>query len=629
MQRSLHALVLSLAATPLFAAADALIDARTDEEAAPWTGLQANDAEENFHFVIVADRTGGERPGVFPWAMPKVNLLEPAFVVSVGDLIEGYTEDQERLDYEWDEFKRFVEMLEVPFFHVAGNHDMSNAVMAETWRRRFGPSFYSFEYKGVLFVALNSELFGMVSDPASPVPGPWTQAQQLAWLERVLARHPNPRWTIVLVHQPLWDYREGVRGDWPAVEAMLGERNYTVFAGHFHRYVKHVRNDRKFFTLATTGGGSGLRGPLFGEFDHVAWVTMTDDGPRIANLLLDGIFDENVVTADSREAVEALSAAVSSLPRFLEGDAFEAGAVAFEIRNPGAVPLVAELRVNPGPQLAYKGGAQSVTVPPGEAAQVDIQLAAVDAPLPWSAIAPGRVEWALSTELNGEAIAFDLASALLPVAPMPLASGLAATVDGNLEDWPGLPFVARRQGDVASRAAAPEDISFRFALRESGGDLYFAASVTDDSVPESPWDVPRFQDHILLSVDARPDPQRSRNRPLAEAIDAGDLASLALDYMTPGEAAAEDKTIGFLDAARAAVEWQTRRTPTGYDAEAKVSGAYLDAQHGAPWQMLRIAVQAADQDENETRMTTLHWQPYRFGTAPVAGSGTFARTEGN
>ena len=628
MPRPIHALALSFAATPLLAAAAGLIDARTEEGATPWTGLQANDAEENFHFVIVADRTGGERPGVFPSAMPKVGLLEPAFVVSVGDLIEGYTEDQQRLDYEWDEFQRFVDMLEVPFFHVAGNHDMSNAVMAETWRRRFGPSFYNFTYKDVLFVVLNSELFGMVSDPESPVPGPWTQAQQLAWLEGVLAQHPNPRWTIVLVHQPLWDYREGVRGDWPAVEAMLGERDYTVFAGHFHSYVKHVRNDRKFFTLATTGGGSGLRGPLFGEFDHVAWVTMTDAGPRIANLLLDGIFDENVVTAESREAVDALSGAVSSVPRLLDGEAFEAGAAAFQIHNPGAAPLVVEPQVHPGPQLVYEGGAQSVTVPPGEVALVNVQLAAAQ-PLPWGAIVPGRVEWALSTTLNGETIAFDAASALLPVAPMPLASGPAPTVDGDLEEWPELPFVAERQGDVVSRAAAPADISFRFALREAGGDLYFAASVTDDSVPESPWDVPRFQDHILLSVDARPEPHRSRNRLLFDAIDEGDLAALALDYMTPGEAAAEDRTIGFLDAARAAVHWQTRRTPAGYEAEAKVSGAYLDARHGAPWRTLRIAVQAVDQDENETRMNTLHWQPYRFGTAPVAASGTFVRTGGN
>ena len=60
------------------------IEAATDETATPWTSLAANDAPEDFHFVIVTDRTGGERRGVFPAAMPKVNLLEPAFVVERG-----------------------------------------------------------------------------------------------------------------------------------------------------------------------------------------------------------------------------------------------------------------------------------------------------------------------------------------------------------------------------------------------------------------------------------------------------------------------------------------------------------------------------------------------------------------
>ena len=119
-----------------------------DEEAAPWTSLTPNDADDLFHFVIVSDRTGGERRGVFPAAMPKINLLEPAFVISVGDLIAGYTEDQARLDHEWDEFERFIDELETPFFYAVGNHDMSNAVMAETWQRRFGPVLLQIRVQG-------------------------------------------------------------------------------------------------------------------------------------------------------------------------------------------------------------------------------------------------------------------------------------------------------------------------------------------------------------------------------------------------------------------------------------------------------------------------------------------------
>ena len=355
------ALMIALLSLTAVSAIGGQIDAETSESATPWTGLTANDAEEDFHFVVVSDRTGGARPGVFESSLPKVNLLEPAFVVSVGDLIEGYTEDQDRLDAEWDEIEGFVDQLEVPFFYVAGNHDMNNAVMAETWRVRFGPSYYRFVYKNVLFLVLNSELFGMVSDPDKPVPGPWTQAEQLAFVERTLREVPDPHWTIVLVHQPLWDYRDGPRGDWPAVEQMLGGRDYTVFAGHFHRYVKHVRNDRRYITLATTGGGSSLRGTPFGEFDHVAWVTMTANGPRIANLMLDGIHDENVVTAARRAAIGTMASAVRSLPAFGGGQMFDSGIVAFEVGNGGADDMRVAFNVAPGPDLIYRGrrGSQS------------------------------------------------------------------------------------------------------------------------------------------------------------------------------------------------------------------------------------------------------------------------------
>ena len=155
---------------------------------------------------------------------------------------------------------------------------MNSAVMARTWQDRFGPSFYHFLYKDALFLVLNSELFGMVGREDTPVPGPWTQAEQMAFVDRALEQNRDVRWTIVLVHQPLWDLRT-IDEDWLRVEELLGSRDYTVFAGHFHRYTRHIRRDRRYITLATAGGGSQLRGPAFGEFNHVVWVSMTDKGP--------------------------------------------------------------------------------------------------------------------------------------------------------------------------------------------------------------------------------------------------------------------------------------------------------------------------------------------------------------
>lgn len=619
----------SLVAT---SAAAGQIDAQTSEAATPWTTLAANDAAEDFHFVIVSDRTGGERPGVFESALPKVNLLEPAFVVSVGDLIEGYTEDQAQIDAEWDEFEGFVERLEAPFFYVAGNHDMDNAVMAEAWRQRFGPSYYHFVYKDVLFLVLNSELFGMVSKPDTPLPGPWTQAEQLAFVERTLSRFPDPRWTIVLVHQPLWDYASGPRGDWPEVERMLGNRDYTVFAGHFHRYVKLVRNDRRYITLATTGGGSSLRGTPYGEFDHVAWVTMTDEGPRIANLLLDGIHDEDLITRGRRDAIRTLSGAVRSLPAIADEGIFEAGTVAFEIANRGREDLQASYAIAPGPDLVYTGRPRPMTVVPGARQRVEIRLASA-VPVAHTAISPGRVIWSLST--GEDPVTVKAVSGLLPVGRPTIPRGDVPTLDGLLDDWDELPFRADAQGDVASPVTAATDISFAFALREADGNLYIAGNVVDDNLVTSEALGPRVQDALVINVDSRPERQRSANVPLYPATRDGHVARMARAHLTVVEARPEAPD-DFLRQSEADVRWQATRTERGYSVEAEIPGSFLDAQADGRWDVLRIAVTAVDWDEGEianeipwdargSSGVALHWQPDRFGDAPVAGSGTFVR----
>ena len=99
------------------------------------------------------------------------------------------------------------------------------------------------------------------------------------------------------MHEPLWDYKKET--GWAEVEKLLLDRPYTVFAGHYHTYTKYVRHDRRYFVLATTGGGlkKGVgESPELGAFDHVTWVTMRPDGPRVANIELDAIHDEDVRT---------------------------------------------------------------------------------------------------------------------------------------------------------------------------------------------------------------------------------------------------------------------------------------------------------------------------------------------
>jgi len=260
----------------------------------PWTNLQANNNPGNFQFAIVSDRTGGARDGVFEEAVDDLNLMQPEFVISVGDLIQGYTRDEDEMYDEWEEFDEMVRQLQMPFFYVPGNHDLSYPELLEEWEARFGPTYYSFKYNGVLFVILNSQF---IDNPKDTWPG--KHKKQLAFLEKTLKKAGSVRWTFVFLHHPFWNLRnskkmmEGSFDRWLEVEERLQGRKYTVLAGHTHNFNLSGRGEggMNYITLATTGGGSQLRGVSQGEYDHFLWVTMTAEGPVFANLLLDGVLD--------------------------------------------------------------------------------------------------------------------------------------------------------------------------------------------------------------------------------------------------------------------------------------------------------------------------------------------------
>lgn len=287
-------LITSLLMVPAALPAQGVLQLDSSRTANPWNHLHFHNDPDHFQFAVVSDRTGGHRVGVFGDAVKKLNWLQPEFVMSVGDLIEGYLENTEVLNRQWDEFDSLLAPLEMPFFYLPGNHDISNPVMRELWEQRYGRRYYHFVYKDVLFICMDTNdgegvMFGQ---------------DQVDYVKRALAENADVRWTLLFMHHPIWVYAPFNGFD--QIEEVLSARPYTVFAGHTHRYLYRERKGRNYYVLATTGGGSSLRGPKFSQFDHITWITMMEDGPRILNLKLDGMLAHDLVDTVTYQQAQAL-----------------------------------------------------------------------------------------------------------------------------------------------------------------------------------------------------------------------------------------------------------------------------------------------------------------------------------
>lgn len=579
-------------------------------EANPWTNLVLNNDPENFQIAIVTDRTGGMRKGVFASAVPKINLLQPEFVMSVGDLINGYTEDLQQLKLEWDEFDELVEGLEMPFFYVAGNHDYTNPVMAKVWEERYGVSYYHFVYRDVLFVMLNSNDGGGIHKMSE---------RQVGWLQGVLEANPDPRWTLVFVHAPLWDNSNPDR--WPEVDALLADRKHTVFSGHKHQYAEFKRNNANYYMLATTGGGSRMRGTSFGEFDHVVWLTMTQEGPVLANLLLEGIWPKDVRTNEmrsyQRQLVDNGKIAVQPI---LYRHQLSQGDTEIRLTNDSDLPYQIDLNFK---QLANvtltSERSHSLSIPPNEVAMVKIGLESIEGIDGDQVVA--EMEWNLGFELQGKKVSYGGTEQLAVIRELPVQSMRTATVDGSLREWDDLPY--RNQPDLhlpdTENRRNDRDASFRWAMGMDHEFLYLAVEVTDDRISSKSELRNSSQDSINIQVDARPAAIRNHNDSRN-----GDGDRFAFFSLLPGKTAAETRAYYERGIPKGS-KYAALKTKNGYNAEIAIPFHALDEMAGGKWNGLRVNVFQTDTDKEDDEVVVTGWNlPWNVSNA-LPGSGSFYR----
>ena len=152
-----------------------------------------------------------------------------------------------------------------------------------------------------------------------------------------------------------------------------------------------------------------------------------------------------------------------------------------------------------------------------------------------------------------------------------------------------------------------------------------AIEVRDDSIVASADEVAREQDHVAVSIDARPDPERSSNEETFVAIRSGAMAKLVSPLIALQETR-PDPVVRALRGRRAGGR-RERRAPhgDGLCRRGRRAGADLDERRGGRWDALRVNVTVSDFDEGESDHVDLAWRPSRFEAGAIEGAGTFVR----
>jgi predicted phosphohydrolase len=322
-----------------------------------------------FRFAILSDRTGGHTDGVYPQVIEEISLLNPDFVITVGDHIEGYGEDFERVGAEWDTLLEFLDRLEVPVYLTPGNHDIWSAESEEVYQARTGRRpYYSFDYENTHFVVLDVSRIESWDD---------FQEEQLEWLTADLGQAEAEN-LFVFLHKPLWAQTLVLGKPDPMHSLFLEHGVDAVFCGHLHNYFTATYDGIDYTVLGSSGGAifhSTEQPVARGEFFQFGWVTVGSPGYELAIVDLGGIYPQNVVTTESLEEIDEIESELVTVVPLIVGDAaIERATVAVKIRNTSNAILEDQLVWDVPEAWSVSPARAEVAIAPGDAGVIEFEV---------------------------------------------------------------------------------------------------------------------------------------------------------------------------------------------------------------------------------------------------------------
>lgn len=197
----------------------------------------------SFHFVILGDRTGETQPGIYEQVWKDTAAENPAFVVTIGDTIQGLSDAT--ADREWRDVQRvFAPYKSLPLYLTPGNHDIWSDLSESLYRKYSGhPVHYSFDYEQAHFTILDNSR----SDQFS--------ASEMAWLETDLRTHRKQPLKFVFSHRPSWIVEVLLKNPQSAIHQLAKQYGVQyVVSGHIHQMIHSDFEGITYLSMPSAGG---------------------------------------------------------------------------------------------------------------------------------------------------------------------------------------------------------------------------------------------------------------------------------------------------------------------------------------------------------------------------------------
>lgn len=205
----------------------------------------------------------------------------------------------------YDRHKEMIGLIGIPQWNLPGNHDINyespNAHYAnETYKKHFGPTYYSFNYGNVHVVALNNVEYAGAGDGGSGNGAyrGFISDDQILWLEQDLAQVPEDKLIVIATHISLiskasdGDPSHDVTGPYTEnfdqlLELLRPFENVYGLAGHdtSNSWKVEINHEHGWtgqpwiaHTLAEVRGSGWTRGPR--DLRGVADAMMEDGNPN-------------------------------------------------------------------------------------------------------------------------------------------------------------------------------------------------------------------------------------------------------------------------------------------------------------------------------------------------------------